>query len=264
MKKTLLSIAALLAANFLVAQVCIPNPEYESESFGIWPTAEEGFADGQVGAIYQQKIDFKIPEDPNELPPDLVAQFPFPPPDGTTIDSVWVNDVDGLPDGIIWECNSHTGAVCTFLSDELGCAILGGIPSEAGTYGLVIEVTAHLTVPGFGYIPGDFNYTDYEIVVQEDPNSIHELAEFGLKLNQNAPNPFSDLTVIEFSLDQSVEVDFNIYNLLGKVVHVKTLNANTGTNRIELNASTLNLSPGIYLYSLTIEGQSVTRKMVVK
>lgn len=263
MKKTLLSIAAVLAANIMIAQVCIPNPAYENESFGIWPTAEEGFVDGQVDALYQQIIDFKIPSDPNELPPEMTGGFPIPP--GTTIDSIAVNNVEGLPDGLFWECNSHSGSLCTFHSEEQGCAIIGGIPAEAGTFQLSLHLSIYIysdLTGGVGELP--YEYSDYEITVQGDPNSVHEMAQFGLTLNQNAPNPFSDQTVIEFSLNQPVEVDFNIYNLLGKVVHVKTMNATSGTNRIELNASSMNLTPGIYLYSLTIDGQSVTRKMVVK
>src|SRR5690606_2152436 len=133
MKKTLLSVAAVLAANFMIAQVCIPNPEYANESFGIWPTAEEGFVDGLVGAIYSQNIDFKIPEDPNDLPAEMTGGV-IPP--GTTLDSVAVNNVTGLPDGLSWDCNSHSGSLCTFHSEEQGCARLLGIPTEAGTFEL--------------------------------------------------------------------------------------------------------------------------------
>ena len=263
MKKTLLSIAAVLAANIMIAQVCIPNPAYENESFGIWPTAEEGFVDGQVDALYQQIIDFKIPSDPNDLPAEMTGGFPIP--QGTTIDSIAVNNVEGLPEGLFWECNSHSGSLCTFHSQEQGCALIGGLPTEAGTFQLSLQLSIYVFsdfLGGVAEIP--YEYTDYEITVHADPNSVHEMAQFGLTLNQNAPNPFSDQTVIEFSLNQPVEVDFSIYNLLGKVVHVKTMNATSGTNRIELNASSMNLTPGIYLYSLTIDGQSVTRKMVVK
>lgn len=251
MKRTLLSIVALFAANIMVAQ-CLPNPEYADETFGIWPSPEEGFEVGVENQYYEQIVNFKIPDDPGDIPGM---------PSFGTIESVEVTAIQGLPDGLIWECNSHTAADCVFFPNTPGCAIISGVPTESDTFALSIVVLAILDVAPNG-VP--YTFEDFEMVIEPNPSSVHELSEFGLKLNQNAPNPFSDQTVIEYSLDQPVMVDFAVYNLLGKVVHTKTTNSTPGMNRIELSASSLNLSPGIYLYSLTVEGQSVTRKMVVK
>ncbi len=265
MKKTLLSFVFTLAIGALAAQVCTPNPEYADEPFGIWPSAEEGLTVGQINVLYTQVLDFKIPEDPNEFPPEILAQFPISPPPGTSIDSVIITAVTGLPDGIDWACNSHSGAVCTFFSDTPGCALLSGVPTESGTFDFVITLDIYLYNQLTGVIPFQgFDFEDFQLIVESDDTSVSELAQYGMNVKQNAPNPFSDQTVIEFSLNQPQMVELNVFNLLGKNIHHRSINATGDINRIDLNASELNMSPGIYLYSLSIDGNSATRKMIVK
>lgn len=265
MKKTLLSFVFMLAAGALVAQVCTPNPEYADEPFGIWPSAEEGLTVGQIDVVYAQVLDFKIPEDPSEFPPEILAQFPITPPPGTTIDSVIITAVSGLPNGIDWACNSHSSSPCTFYSDTPGCALLSGIPTESDTFDLVITLDIYLYNELTGVIPfQDFDFEDYQLIVEGEGTSVSELAQYGMNLKQNAPNPFSDQTVIEFSLNQPQMVELNVFNLLGKNIHSRSISATGDVNRVELNASELNMSSGIYLYSLSIDGNSATRKMIVK
>lgn len=255
MKRTLLTLTALFAFGALSAQVCIPNPAYADESFGIWPSPEEGFEVATINVMYNQVIDFKIPSDPAEIP-DFPGGFP-----GVTIDSIHVLNVAGLPNGVWFECQSHSTGECTFYTEQQGCGLLTGTPTEAGTFPLTIEINAFVSI--FGGDPTAYSFSDFELVVS-DPTGVDELSQFGMVLNQNAPNPFSDQTTIEFKLDQPVAVDFNIYNLLGKVVHAEQINTTVGTNRIEVSAAALNMAPGIYLYSLGVDGEMVTRKMIVK
>lgn len=264
MKRTLLSVFVFLIVSALSAQDCVPDPQYADEPFGIWPAPEDGLEVGQVGVLYSQILNFKIPSDPNELPEDLLTQFPIVPPPGTTIDSVSVTALNGLPNGLQWACNSHSSEDCTFHSDTQGCAVIYGVPTESGTFDLVIVMTIYIFNPSLGVIPfQNFEYTDYQLIVDNDV-SVSELAQFGLKLDQNMPNPFTDETMIEFTLNQPQMIEFNVFNLLGKNIHSRSLNASQGVNRIEMNAGELNMAPGIYLYSMTIDGQSVTRKMIVK
>lgn len=251
MKKTLLSVVAIFVAHFLSAQ-CVPNPEYADEPFGIWPTPEEGFAVGTEGEIYTQVVDFKIPTSSGDIPGAPLA---------TNIDSVQVASVEGLPEGLTFVCNSHSGNDCTFLPNVPGCAVITGVPTESGIFDLTINLNAFLTI--FGTTPTTFQFTDFQIEIQGE-TAVNELSRKGLVLNQNAPNPFHDFTVVEFSLERATQVEFKIFNLLGKSVHQQAINANKGINRMELSASELGMTPGIYLYSLTIDGESVTRKMVVK
>lgn len=251
MKKTLLSLAAVLVANIMLAQICVPDV-VEEEPFGIWPTPEEGFEVGTEGEVYTQVVSFKIPENSGDIPDAPIS---------VTIDSVQVSEIVNLPEGLDWACESHSGSMCTFYPNTPGCAIIAGIPTESGIFGLTIQVLIFSAELGPFGVP--YEFTDFEIEI-EAPVSVAELAQYGMKLDQNVPNPFDDQTFIEFSLNQNIEVEFNVYDLVGKVVHTRTLNAVAGQNRIDLNASGLNLNSGIYLYSLGIDGQNVTRRMIVK
>jgi hypothetical protein len=83
-----------------------------------------------------------------------------------------------------------------------------------------------------------------------------------LNISQNYPNPFNNISVINYNLSNSAEVNFKVVDLAGREV----LNQNYGTmnpgeHSILLNATVL--SPGIYLYSITASGSTVTKKMVI-
>lgn len=252
MKKTLLSIFALIFTTAAFSQ-CIPNPEYADEVFGVWPTPEEGFADGNVGVLYTQVLDFIIPSDAGEIDPLG---------EGQVIDSVVVLSIEGLQTGLTFACNSHTPSACTFLPEIQGCGIITGVPTVAGDSTLAINALAYVNLLG-NPIPIPYTFEGYSLLIV-GPTSVAEMAQFGLKLNQNMPNPFSHSTVIDFSLNQSMMVEFNVFDLVGRNIHSRAINATTGMNRIDINAASMGLTTGVYLYTLTLDGQTVTRKMVVK
>lgn len=78
----------------------------------------------------------------------------------------------------------------------------------------------------------------------------------------NFPNPFNPSTKIVFSLQQKTMTSLRIYNNIGQEVSVlvnKELSA--GSYEYEFNAG--NLPSGVYYYSLTSNGISVTNKMLL-
>ena len=83
------------------------------------------------------------------------------------------------------------------------------------------------------------------------------------ELSQNIPNPFSNTTTIYYKLFESGFVHIKVFNHLG--IEVKAINEavkEKGLHKVELNAN--DLPPGIYYYSLLINGKlSDTKKMVV-
>ena len=82
------------------------------------------------------------------------------------------------------------------------------------------------------------------------------------ELSQNAPNPFSDFTVINYRLAKSGNVLLTIKDLFGqdKVVLVNERQS-VGNQSVEFRNQTLN--SGIYIYVLEIEDGIMSRKMVV-
>lgn len=80
-------------------------------------------------------------------------------------------------------------------------------------------------------------------------------------LYQNAPNPFSQGTRIEFELYQSANVVLEITNSQG--IHVSTLlqqSLDAGMHSYWWDAQ--DLAPGVYFYSIFANGQLLTKKMI--
>lgn len=78
----------------------------------------------------------------------------------------------------------------------------------------------------------------------------------------NYPNPFNPTTKISFSIPNSSHVTLRIYDILGREVAVladKEFSA--GKYEFEFDAS--NLPSGTYIYNLTTENKTITKKMLL-
>jgi hypothetical protein len=80
-------------------------------------------------------------------------------------------------------------------------------------------------------------------------------------LSQNIPNPFSDRTKIPYYLPNNVNSSSLVLFSLNGTIIQKYDNLNNGHNEIEFNSE--NLSMGIYIYSLFINGQEVDSKRML-
>jgi|GEM_PF-1129580 len=79
---------------------------------------------------------------------------------------------------------------------------------------------------------------------------------------QNYPNPFSDNSQIAINLTEAGKVNFRVTNLVGKVVSESSFNANAGLSYINVNAA--DYAAGVYMYSVTANGKTITKRMIVK
>ncbi len=93
---------------------------------------------------------------------------------------------------------------------------------------------------------------------------VSELEKNGFALSQNTPNPFTTQTTINYQIKKAAaNVTLEVYDVRGLNMFNKTLNdVNAGTYSIELNNASY--ASGIYFYSLTVDGNKVTKKMVVQ
>lgn len=107
----------------------------------------------------------------------------------------------------------------------------------------------------------DVLYID-EVTITEGPASVNNTEVSGFSVAQNYPNPANGSTTINYTLENNSDVLFNVYDVTGKVVYTESLNGQAaGAHRIDLN--TANLSNGMYFYTVTVNGQQVTRKFNV-
>lgn len=90
-------------------------------------------------------------------------------------------------------------------------------------------------------------------------NQLHS----NFSLEQNVPNPFNNETTISYSLKTSAKnVSVVVYNVAGvKVFESNQGSAAAGRYSVKVNSS--NLAAGVYFYSLIVDGNRATNKMVV-
>lgn len=249
MKHALLA-ACLLTAGLRATAQCTPNPLYADSVFGVWPDTTENFIGGMVGVFYSDTINIIIPSSSTDVDPSLPPQ---------TIDSVQFNGIDNLPPGLAVHCNSQTGGPCTLLPHQLGCGLIEGTPTQAGSYDLVLNVTAYVTFLGFPTgLP--YAFQGYNITIAGTAG-VNDLAPVSLGQVQNVPNPFANRTTIEFSLNRGATARIKVFNLVGEELWRETVQAKSGVNRVPFEAA--RMESGVYLYKVEAGDRMFTGRMVV-
>lgn len=84
-----------------------------------------------------------------------------------------------------------------------------------------------------------------------------------IKVSQNMPNPASDITTFYLTLPTPSMAKVEIANILGQVIYsVPTKQYNTGLNTITIPCK--KFAKGIYFYTVEINGEKITNKMIVE
>jgi hypothetical protein len=253
MKKALLAVIALsfLSTVELSAQ-CIPDLTMTSP--GIAPDSATGLAHAVVNQPYSDTLQFRVPPDTTVIYLGNPVTF--------TINWIRLDDVIGLPPGFTWsttECGPC--ALHTFNGNTNGCVLIQGTaPATTGTYPLQFALTANGSHIIIGTVTLPDTNTDYSIVV--DPQAGIQAYNVNVfDLLQNTPNPFNAETQIAFTTPTAGKVDFRVYDLLGREMITRNIDAVSGLNKITL--SSRYFKPGIYFYKINYKNKSLTRKMIV-
>ena len=93
-----------------------------------------------------------------------------------------------------------------------------------------------------------------------DQTAINEI-ESNSKLNIY-PNPTNTNTTVSFSLSNESNVTINVTDLAGKIVYTNTLGTVNGAQNVTVN--TENLTSGVYMVNVSINGTVSTEKLIVK
>jgi hypothetical protein len=90
--------------------------------------------------------------------------------------------------------------------------------------------------------------------------SVGELSSTSNVLYQNSPNPFNGETAIKYSINEmQTSAMIVIYDLNGRELQKYPVQKGTGTVTVSIGT----LVPGMYLYSLVVDGREVDTKRMV-
>lgn len=251
MKKLLLSFIAIVAFGSIMAQNCTPDAQFTAP--GVYPDSATNLAAGMVGVPYSETIT-------TVTPVDTCVVVLFPPCTTVPIDSVMVETVTGLPPGLTIVSMNENTLPFKFPGGSTSCMLVSGTPTTAGTYPIQVHGTSYATVFTLTQTqPFDVNY--YSITILPNTVGINELSSNTFSVSQNAPNPFSSTSTIDYNMPKAGKVSIEIRNVLGELVFSDVKNASQGFNQYKLNAS--NFSNGIYFYQLNHGGEVITKRFIV-
>lgn len=118
-------------------------------------------------------------------------------------------------------------------------------------------------------VVGTFGRGVFSSTINLTKANTEKIANRDYNLSQNYPNPFNPSTKIEYSIAKTSNVRLAVYNSLGeKITELVNGVINSGKHEVEFNASnmqngTKSLASGIYLYKLSADDFSITKKMLL-
>lgn len=171
----------------------------------------------------------------------------------------WAHKVD---EGLFTDVKDFTNQGATYGENYFMFVSSTAISHEDGTYEIPASksdirtnndpgtAVFHAYLKGMMFEPTDFIYG----VGVENINTLSGLNAY--------PNPVtSELTVV-VNLEKAASLKIEMTNLLGQSTFAMNANGNAGTNNYKIDVA--NMQAGIYFYSVTVDGQKTTRKIVVK
>ncbi len=99
-------------------------------------------------------------------------------------------------------------------------------------------------------------------VTVEDGLSVEEFDFASASIGNLYPNPSTGISFIPVESSEETQAQIQVVDALGRVVLNNQVQITKGSQRLELNAS--DLASGTYFYTVSINGESATRMMIVK
>ena len=83
-----------------------------------------------------------------------------------------------------------------------------------------------------------------------------------ISVSQNLPNPATGITTIEISSKTVAPVTVEVTNIIGQIV--RTIDAGIINGNIKVDIDVSNLKAGVYLYTVVIANERVSKRMIVR
>ncbi len=246
--KNLIFITFCLFSFSITYSQCVPDPIYSDSTFGVWPTPQTNFSNGDIGVFYDEVVYFKVPRDAGNIDSVYAGQL---------IDSIILSSVTNLPPGLSYQCNIPS---CTWNFDSVGCASISGTPTTNGSYQISLDATVWTEI-FLTPFPVPYSFNGYTINIGPTSNNSLGAGFSNLTLENPVPNPSNNSTNIGFKSLYSENIIFEITNLIGEVIVQDYFISNVGMNNISVNTSIY--SNGVYLYSISNGLARSTKRLIV-
>lgn len=92
---------------------------------------------------------------------------------------------------------------------------------------------------------------------------VNETKKPNFSVTEIYPNPFSETATLSVVLSKNSDVEVSIYNTVGQLV-VSQKHSNLAPGRQNLIIDGSNLKSGIYFYSVVVNGEKITKKMIIE
>jgi hypothetical protein len=148
------------------------------------------------------------------------------------------------------------GSVASLIQDKLNITYM--ISNTQGFYSSADNPTKLGPFDIVHYVIPVKQITDSTVGVYEN-NTSKDLINIG----QNYPNPFSGKTIIPVEVKSAKDITVKISNIVGQEVYSNVFShIHTGVNHLEVDAASL--TSGVYFYTVHVNGESITNKMIVE
>lgn len=175
---------------------------------------------------------------------------------GVPLHHFTITALENLPTGLTWESNAPNNE---FMAGNDYCILIEGTPTIADTFYLTLVLDIYINLFGQPlYVMTIEDSTSLYMLVADNTGLTENLAS--VEIQGNYPNPFSGFTTVRYATRQAGELTFEVYSLLGELLHTESVFAGRGENVILYDGS--GLSAGTYFYVLRAGSTQTSRLMV--
>ena len=97
----------------------------------------------------------------------------------------------------------------------------------------------------------------------QDKSETVKVIPTSYSLYNNYPNPFNPTTTIRFDIPERTDVELVVYDILGRRVKTLVNNEVKNPGRYDITFNGGGLASGIYIYRLTTNNYTQSRKMML-
>ncbi len=259
--KLFFTLGILFLSQFLFSQSCIPDTTQIPSTSFIYPTPYQSTVPGSgipnkacIGTEYTQIFQVKIPE--------TVLFLGFT----VHIDKITLNSIDGLPEGLTYECNPGG---CVMPKNTIGCMIIHGTPTASNAvkkYPINLNFTftttelgaQQLSFPDATIAPGIY---EIELLPAGSPDCLASV-NTSLNLDHSAYiNEGLDQMILKIQSRETIKGIVELYASNGAKITEKSINIFNGNNEFTLNINSL--KSGAYFYKIKTGRRFETGKIFI-